>query len=243
MLRHCVRLQLRRSLHTRTSASFNSLTFKRYGHPAYVVGASLTMATYLAWVWNSNPQHVSLDSEPAQEHALSSSTASELLASNTTTPSTEKTGVDAIPPDAQDKGENEEDSSDGQGAFNPETGEINWDCPCLGGMAHGPCGSEFREAFSCFVYSDKEPKGIDCVEKFKAMQDCFRAHPDVYGEGELVILTASCTQCRAHSEIMDDEDENAETASEGSIQPDHAPPSNSPLPKDREHPAPAAQTP
>jgi hypothetical protein len=23
-------------------------------------------------------------------------------------------------------------------AFNPETGEINWDCPCLGGMAHGP---------------------------------------------------------------------------------------------------------
>lgn len=25
-----------------------------------------------------------------------------------------------------------------QGAFNPETGEINWDCPCLGGMAHGP---------------------------------------------------------------------------------------------------------
>lgn len=25
-----------------------------------------------------------------------------------------------------------------EGAFNPETGEINWDCPCLGGMAHGP---------------------------------------------------------------------------------------------------------
>lgn len=25
-----------------------------------------------------------------------------------------------------------------QGAFNEETGEINWDCPCLGGMAHGP---------------------------------------------------------------------------------------------------------
>jgi len=26
----------------------------------------------------------------------------------------------------------------GEGAFNPETGEINWDCPCLGGMAQGP---------------------------------------------------------------------------------------------------------
>ena len=33
-----------------------------------------------------------------------------------------------------------------------ESGEINWDCPCLGGMAVGPCGVEFREAFSCFHY-------------------------------------------------------------------------------------------
>ncbi|BEI93497.1 uncharacterized protein CcaverHIS019_0511250 [Cutaneotrichosporon cavernicola] len=72
-----------------------------------------------------------------------------------------------------------------QGAFNEETGEINWDCPCLGGMATGPCGEEFKAAFSCFVYSEAEPKGIECVEKFKAMQDCFREHPDVYGEEEV----------------------------------------------------------
>lgn len=77
----------------------------------------------------------------------------------------------------------EEESESSGGAFNPVTGEINWDCPCLGGMAHGPCGMQFREAFSCFVFSEKDPKGIDCVEKFKAMQDCFREHPDVYGEG------------------------------------------------------------
>lgn len=31
-------------------------------------------------------------------------------------------------------------------------GSINWGCPCLGGMATGPCGSQFREAFSCFHY-------------------------------------------------------------------------------------------
>ncbi|CAI7595318.1 unnamed protein product [Penicillium palitans] len=68
-----------------------------------------------------------------------------------------------------------------EAAFNPETGEINWDCPCLGGMAHGPCGEDFKAAFSCFVYSEEEPKGIDCVDKFKAMQDCFRQHPEVYG--------------------------------------------------------------
>ncbi|KAJ5577710.1 uncharacterized protein N7459_006674 [Penicillium hispanicum] len=74
-----------------------------------------------------------------------------------------------------------EEEAGQQAAFNPETGEINWDCPCLGGMAHGPCGEEFRAAFSCFVYSEEEPKGIDCIEKFKGMQDCFRQHPDVYG--------------------------------------------------------------
>ncbi|KAL8853817.1 MAG: hypothetical protein Q9221_001288 [Calogaya cf. arnoldii] len=71
-----------------------------------------------------------------------------------------------------------------EGAFNEETGEINWDCPCLGGMAHGPCGEEFRTAFSCFVYSKEEPKGMDCIEHFKGMQNCFRDYPDIYG-GEL----------------------------------------------------------
>ncbi|KAF9464998.1 hypothetical protein BDZ94DRAFT_1160606, partial [Collybia nuda] len=80
-------------------------------------------------------------------------------------------------------------------------GEINWDCPCLGGMAHGPCGPEFREAFSCFVFSEDEPKGINCVEKFKGMQTCFREHPEIYGD-----------------EIMDDdEDEQPATAVEGAI--------------------------
>lgn len=54
-------------------------------------------------------------------------------------------------------------------AFNEETGEINWDCPCLGGMAHGPCGEDFKSAFSCFVYSKEEPKGSECLDKFKAM--------------------------------------------------------------------------
>lgn len=60
-----------------------------------------------------------------------------------------------------------EEEADQQGAFNPETGEINWDCPCLGGMAHGPCGEEFKTAFSCFVFSEEEPKGMDCIDKFQ----------------------------------------------------------------------------
>ena len=60
-----------------------------------------------------------------------------------------------------------EDEAGQQGAFDPETGEINWDCPCLGGMANGPCGEEFKAAFSCFVHSKEEPKGMDCIDKFQ----------------------------------------------------------------------------
>ncbi|KAL7954788.1 hypothetical protein V8C34DRAFT_293458 [Trichoderma compactum] len=74
-----------------------------------------------------------------------------------------------------------EEEASQEGAFNPETGEINWDCPCLGGMAHGPCGEEFKTAFSCFVYSTEEPKGMDCIEKFQGMQECFRKYPEIYG--------------------------------------------------------------
>ena len=67
-----------------------------------------------------------------------------------------------------------EQEADQQGAFNPETGEINWDCPCLGGMADGPCGPQFKAAFSCFVYSTEEPKGMDCIDRFKYVQNTIR---------------------------------------------------------------------
>jgi len=95
---------------------------------------------------------------------------SRLVAAETVVPTTEPTSPEEL-----------EEEAESQGAFNPETGEINWDCPCLGGMAHGPCGEEFKAAFSCFVYSTEEPKGMDCIDKFKGMQDCFRKFPEVYG--------------------------------------------------------------
>lgn len=63
-----------------------------------------------------------------------------------------------------------------------ESGDINWSCPCLGGMATGPCGVEFRDAFSCFHYSEADPKGSDCYEAFKTMQDCFTKYPAVYNK-------------------------------------------------------------
>ncbi|ESO07209.1 hypothetical protein HELRODRAFT_170520 [Helobdella robusta] len=62
-----------------------------------------------------------------------------------------------------------------------ENGEINWNCPCLGGMATGPCGYEFRNAFSCVKNSTADPKGADCFEHFQKMQDCFVKYPKLYG--------------------------------------------------------------
>jgi intermembrane space import and assembly protein 40 len=66
------------------------------------------------------------------------------------------------------------------GAILPN-GEINWNCPCLGGMTSGPCGYEFREAFSCFHYSKSEPKGSDCESEFTKWQECMVEHMDYYG--------------------------------------------------------------
>jgi intermembrane space import and assembly protein 40 len=85
----------------------------------------------------------------------------EQLAAATTQPQSEDGSTSPVDP-----AEAEEESGQA-GAFNPETGEINWDCPCLGGMAHGPCGENFKAAFSCFVFSKEEPKGMDCIDKFK----------------------------------------------------------------------------
>lgn len=59
-------------------------------------------------------------------------------------------------------------------------GDINWNCPCLGGMASGPCGEQFKSAFSCFHYSTEEIKGSDCVDQFRAMQECMQKYPDLY---------------------------------------------------------------
>ena len=61
-----------------------------------------------------------------------------------------------------------------------DNGDINWNCPCLGGMASGPCGYQFREAFGCFHYSTAESKGSDCIEKFALMQECMSQYPNLY---------------------------------------------------------------
>lgn len=49
-------------------------------------------------------------------------------------------------------------------------------------MAKGPCGEDFKTAFSCFVFSEAEPKGSDCVDAFRAMQSCFQDFPEYYSD-------------------------------------------------------------
>ena len=51
-------------------------------------------------------------------------------------------------------------------------------------MATGPCGFEFREAFSCFHHSTEETKGSECYEQFRGMQQCMTSYPDLYGDND-----------------------------------------------------------
>ncbi|XP_053203966.1 mitochondrial intermembrane space import and assembly protein 40-B-like [Panonychus citri] len=62
-------------------------------------------------------------------------------------------------------------------------GEINWNCPCIGGMASGPCAYQFREAFSCYRASstdETDNRGFECVEKFAQLQECMSSYPNLY---------------------------------------------------------------
>ncbi|TEB38393.1 hypothetical protein FA13DRAFT_1681824 [Coprinellus micaceus] len=185
------RQALRRGLHT---ASSSAKATPRFSNAAkFAVGASSAATALLTWNLMSEKNRVYLDSpsksstaphtapkptkKPTEPAPVESTPSQPEASSSTETP----TDTPAPAPGASE-GEVKGEAPQPQGAYNPETGEINWDCPCLGGMAHGPCGEQFKEAFSCFVFSEDEPKGINCVGAFKNMQDCFREHPEVYAD-------------------------------------------------------------
>ncbi|XP_071573670.1 mitochondrial intermembrane space import and assembly protein 40-B [Temnothorax nylanderi] len=90
-------------------------------------------------------------------------------------------------------------------------GEINWNCPCLGGMATGPCGLEFREAFSCFHYSTADPKGSDCRKAFETMQSCMSQYPALYESKGM-----PTDDLEDEEEIEEDEEEEKKQPSAGS---------------------------
>lgn len=51
-------------------------------------------------------------------------------------------------------------------------------CPCLGDLKEGPCGPVFVHAFGCFIRSEHEDKGMDCLDQFKDFQLCLQKHPE-----------------------------------------------------------------
>ncbi|KAG6841868.1 hypothetical protein C0991_005598 [Blastosporella zonata] len=197
MFSRFTRLPLRRCFHTaqtRPSQSFSRLHL--------TIAASATVAAYVTYRLANSSHSIALDSDssstphpPASSLAKSTPSSAQnyatsevkvvpepVLEPETVPESTHEPSDSTDVPPAATADEPSPDEAGSGGAFNPVTGEINWDCPCLGGMAHGPCGPQFREAFSCFVFSEEEPKGINCVEKFKAMQTCFREHPEIYAD-------------------------------------------------------------
>lgn len=54
------------------------------------------------------------------------------------------------------------------------------DCPCIASMKDGPCGTKFLFAYECFLRSESEPKGSNCVDAFVQMHECMNEHPEVY---------------------------------------------------------------
>jgi hypothetical protein len=53
-------------------------------------------------------------------------------------------------------------------------------CPCIDAMRDGPCGNDFIAAYRCFLESESDPKGMDCVPQFATMQSCMAEHPEEY---------------------------------------------------------------
>ncbi|XP_031494869.1 mitochondrial intermembrane space import and assembly protein 40 homolog isoform X2 [Nymphaea colorata] len=56
------------------------------------------------------------------------------------------------------------------------------DCPCVADLRNGPCGTQFSEAFICFLKSTAEEKGSDCVQPFLSFQNCIKENPNAFGE-------------------------------------------------------------
>ncbi|CAH9071171.1 unnamed protein product [Cuscuta europaea] len=87
--------------------------------------------------------------------------------------------------------------ADGDNESLDEKAEKALECPCIAHLRSGPCGSQFSDAFLCFLKSTAEEKGSDCVHPFVALQNCIKTNPDAFSKDILV----------------DDEDSHKEDAS------------------------------
>ena len=53
--------------------------------------------------------------------------------------------------------------------------------------------------YKCFLDSKEEEKGSDCIESFRAMQECFSQHPEHY---KVFFRLCVCSHSSAHASHM-----------------------------------------
>ncbi|RAL39992.1 unnamed protein product [Cuscuta campestris] len=56
------------------------------------------------------------------------------------------------------------------------------ECPCIAHLRSGPCGTQFSNAFLCFLKSTAEEKGSDCVHPFVDLQNCIKTNPNAFSK-------------------------------------------------------------
>lgn len=68
-------------------------------------------------------------------------------------------------------------------AVDPITGNINWECPCMGENPTGICGELFKSAFRCYVkhYQNQADDGLplECITSFQRLTECQESHPQL----------------------------------------------------------------
>lgn len=45
-------------------------------------------------------------------------------------------------------------------------------------LVQGPCSDSFKDSFSCFMRSQHETKGLDCISQFEGFQACLHRNPE-----------------------------------------------------------------
>lgn len=45
-------------------------------------------------------------------------------------------------------------------------------------LVQGPCSDSFKDSFACFMRSQHETKGMDCITQFEGFQACLHRNPE-----------------------------------------------------------------
>uniref|UniRef100_A0A5B7BAX8 Mitochondrial intermembrane space import and assembly protein 40 homolog n=1 Tax=Davidia involucrata TaxID=16924 RepID=A0A5B7BAX8_DAVIN len=104
------------------------------------------------------------------DHSSSSSTSVGVAKDNS-----KPTSMESLIAEAAAFGDDENESLDAKA-------QKALECPCIADLRNGQCGTQFSEAFLCFLKSTAEEKGSDCVHPFVALQNCIKVNPDAFSK-------------------------------------------------------------